>query len=95
LERPPVPIPNVIPNVSKVNKQNANLHIALRYETSNLLNAEQVIHRTEEDNLHFRENIMKQKLAYAEHVMRCPSDLNALLDPEGRFGGLNRKKKST
>ena len=41
----------------------------------------------EEEKLHFRKNIVKQKLAYAGHVMRGSSGLNALLVLEGKFEG--------
>jgi len=47
---------------------------------------EQVLHRGEE-KLYLRKNIVKQKLAYAGHVMRASSDLNALPVLEGKLDG--------
>jgi len=38
-----------------------------------------------EEKLHFRKNIVKQKLAYAEHVLRGSSGFNALLLLKGKF----------
>jgi len=43
-----------------------------------------MLHGVGEEKLHFRENIVKQKLAYAGHV---PSGFNSLLVLEGKFNG--------
>ena len=42
-----------------------------------------MLHRMGEEKLHFRINIVKQKLANAGHVLRASSGFNALLVIEG------------
>jgi len=46
-----------------------------------------VLHRMGEEKPHFRNNIVKQKLAYARHVLRGSSGFNALLVLGGKFDG--------
>ena len=48
---------------------------------------EQVLHRMGEEKLHFRKNIVKQKLAYVGHVLKGSSGLNALLVLGEKFDG--------